>query len=186
MTETPDYSVIRKENNIELRLYPAYIKAEVAITDTSHQKAVFKGFNILADYIFGNNIKAEKIAMTTPVQVSQSQKIAMTKPVTISGDGNYRVAFIMPSEFTRDTLPIPKNDAIQFTSVPPHTMAAIRYSGYFQGERISKAKQHLSKWLEKEGLETEGDFIVAGYNPPWVPGFLARNEVMIVIKIVEG
>ena len=39
MTETPDYSVIRKENNIELRLYPAYIKAEVAITDTSHQKA---------------------------------------------------------------------------------------------------------------------------------------------------
>ncbi len=185
MTETPDYSITRKEKNIELRLYSAYIKAEVAITEKSHQSAVSKGFNILADYIFGNNIKAEKIAMTSPVQVSQSQKIAMTKPVTISGDGNYRVAFIMPSEFTRDTLPIPKNDAIQFTSVPPHTMAAIRYPGYFKGDRISKAKQHLSKWLEKEGLETEGDFIVAGYNPPWVPGFLTRNEVMIVIKTEE-
>lgn len=128
----------------------------------------------------------EKTAMTSPVQVSQSQKIAMTKPVTIHGDGNYTVAFIMPLGFTQDTLPIPKNDAIQFTSMPPHTMAAIRYSGYFQGERISKAKQRLGLWLEKEGLETEGDFIVAGYNPPWVPGFLARNEVMIVIKTVEG
>ena len=182
MTETPNYSVIRKINDIELRLYPAYIKAEVSIVESSYRKAVFKGFNILADFIFGNNIKTEKIAMTSPVQVSQSQKIAMTKPVTISGDGYYTVAFIMPSEFTLDTLPIPKNDAVQFTGVTPQTMAAIRYSGYFQGAKINKAKQRLNNWLEREGLEIEGDFIVAGYNPPWIPWFLARNEVMIVIR----
>jgi effector-binding domain-containing protein len=186
MTETPRYSIINKENDIELRLYPAYIKAEVSIVETTYQKAVFKGFNFLADYIFGNNIKAEKVAMTTPVQVSQSQKIAMTKPVTVSGDGNYTVAFIMPSEFTLETLPIPKNEAVRFTSVPSQTMAVIRFSGYFQERGVNKAKQHLSKWLEKEGLEPEGDFIVAGYNPPWVPWFLTRNEVMIVIKTEES
>jgi hypothetical protein len=106
----------------------------------------------------------------------------MTKPVTIRGNGNYTVAFIMPSEFTLDTLPIPKNDAVQFTGVPPQTMAVVHYSGYFQGTKINKAKQRLKTWLEKEGLETEDDFIVAGYNPPWVPWFLTRNEVMIVIK----
>lgn len=183
MTETPSYSVIRKEKDIELRLYPAYIKAEVSIVETSYRRAVFKGFNILADFIFGNNIKTEKIAMTSPVQISQSQKIAMTKPVTIRGDGNYIVAFIMPSEFTLDTLPQPKNDAVQFTSVPSQTMAVIRYSGYFQGTKINKAKQRLNTWLEKKGLESDEDFIVAGYNPPWTPWFLARNEVMIKIKI---
>ena len=182
MTETPDYTVIRKENDVELRHYPDYIKAEVSIVDTSYRKAVFKGFNILADFIFGNNIKSEKIVMTSPVQVSQSQKIAMTKPVTIRGDGNYTVAFIMPSEFNLDTLPIPKNDKVKLTSVPSQTMAAIRYSGYFQERGINKAKQRLNAWLEQEGLETEGDFVVAGYNPPWVPWFLTRNEVMIVIK----
>ncbi|MBN2256586.1 MAG: heme-binding protein [Anaerolineaceae bacterium] len=182
MTETPDYSVIRKENAIELRQYPAYIKAETTIIDKTYRKAIFKGFKILAGYIFGNNIKTEKIAMTTPEQVSQSQKIAMTKPVTISGDGNYTVAFIMPSEYTLETLPIPREGAIRFTKVPPHTMAAIHFSGYFQGARIKNGRQRLSAWLEKEGLETQGDFIVAGYNPPWVPGFLARNEVMIEIK----
>jgi hypothetical protein len=78
----------------------------------------------------------------------------MTKPVTIRGDGNYTVAFIMPSEFTLDTLPIPKNDAVQFTGVPPQTMAVVHYSGYFQGTKINKAKQRLKTWLEKEGLET--------------------------------
>jgi hypothetical protein len=185
MTETPDYSVIRKTKDVELRLYPAYIKAEVSIVDTNYRNAVFKGFTLLANYIFGNNIKTEKIAMTTPVQISQSQKIAMTKPVTVSGDGNYTVAFIMPSEFTLDTLPIPRNDAVQFSSISSQTMAAIRLSGYFQERGINKAKQRLSAWLDKEGLEPEGDFIVAGYNPPWVPGFLARNEVMIVIKTGE-
>ncbi len=61
-------------------------------------------------------------------------------------------------------------------------MAAIRFSGYFQQERIHQNKQHLSQWLEQQGIETEGDFIIAGYNPPWVPGFLARNEVLVKIK----
>jgi effector-binding domain-containing protein len=182
MTETPNYSVIRKEKDIELRQYPAHIKAEVDITETTYKKALYKGFNVLAGYIFGNNIKAEKIAMTTPVQVSQSQKIAMTKPVTITGDGNYTMAFIMPSEYTLETLPIPKEDGIRFTSIPQHTMAAIRFSGFFQEAKIKKSKQRLREWIEKEELETEGDVIVAGYNPPWVPGFLARNEVMIMIK----
>ena len=62
-------------------------------------------------------------------------------------------------------------------------MAAIRFSGYFQQNVINKNKQSLSQWLVDEGLETEGDFIVAGYNPPWVPGFLARNEVMVKVKV---
>lgn len=101
MIETLNYSVIKKENAIELRQYPAHIKAEVDVTDTTYQKAIYKGFSTLAGYIFGDNIKAKKIEMTTPVQVTNSQKIAMTKPVTVSGEGGegtFTVAFIMPSE----------------------------------------------------------------------------------------
>lgn len=182
MTETPSYSVIRKEKEFELREYPAYIKAEVDVTETSFKRAIYKGFNFLAGYIFGNNIKTEKIAMTTPVQVSESQKIAMTTPVTISGDGSYTMAFIMPAEYSLETLPVPKDSAIRLTSVPKHRMAVIRFNGFFPEARIRKGKQQLREWVEKEGLKTEGDFIVAGYNPPWVPGFLARNEVMIMVK----
>ena len=61
-------------------------------------------------------------------------------------------------------------------------MAAIRFSVFFQQDMILKNKQHLGDWLQEQGIVTEGDYIVAGYNPPWVPGFLARNEVLIQIK----
>ena len=176
MTETPKYSVIKKQNEIELRQYPGYIQAEVSIVEKDYKSAIEKGFGFLAGYIFGNNISRQKIEMTTPVQVSQSQKIAMTTPVTVTGSDRFTVAFIMPSEYTLETLPLPKDNNIHFTLIPAHTMAAIRFSGYFQQNVINKNKQSLSQWLEEEGLETEGDFIVAGYNPPWVPGFLARNE----------
>jgi effector-binding domain-containing protein len=183
MTETPKYSVTKKQNEIELRQYPGYIQAEVSIFEKDYKSAIEKGFSFLAGYIFGNNISRQKIAMTTPVQVSQSEKIAMTTPVIVTGKDSFTVAFIMPAEYTLETLPLPKDNNIHFTLIPGHTMAAIRFSGYFQHDTINRNKERLSQWLAEEGLETEGDFIVAGYNPPWVPGFLARNEVLIKVKV---
>ena len=182
MTETPKYSVIKKQKEIELRQYSGYIQAEVDIVEKDYKSAIERGFNVLAGYIFGNNVSRQRIEMTAPVQASQSQKIAMTTPVTVTGDDSFTVAFIMPSEYTLETLPIPKDGRIRFTHIPAHQMAAIRFSGYFQQENIRKNKERLRLWLQAHGLETEGDFIVAGYNPPWIPGFLARNEVLIRIQ----
>jgi hypothetical protein len=182
MTETPKYSVIKKSHEIELRQYAGYIQAEVNIVEKDYKSAIEKGFNVLAGYIFGNNISRQKIDMTAPVQVSQSQKIAMTAPVTVTGKDRFTVAFIMPAEYTLETLPLPKDDNIHFKLVTAHQMAAIRFSGFFQQKNIIKNKERLSQWLEEEGLQTEDDFIIAGYNPPWVPGFLARNEVLIKTK----
>lgn len=182
MTETPKYSVILKQKEIELRQYAGYIQAEVDTDGQGYKTAIENGFNILAGYIFGNNVSRQKIEMTTPVQASRSEKIAMTTPVTVTGTNRFTVAFIMPSGYTLETLPMPKDSRIRFKVISPHQIAAIRFSGYFQPENIRKNKDHLRQWLEEQRLETEGDFIVAGYNPPWVPGFLARNEVLIRIK----
>lgn len=182
MTETPKYFVIEKQNEIEIRKYPAYIQAEVAIDEKQYQAAIEKGFSVLAGYIFGNNVSKQKIEMTTPVQASRSEKIAMTTPVTVSGESGFTVAFIMPAAYSLETLPQPKDDRVHFRQIPARSLAAIRFSGYFRQDAIQKNKQRLGQWLEARGIETEGDFIVAGYNPPWVPGFLARNEVLIQIK----
>ena len=182
MTESPRYTVIKKVGYIELRRYAGYIQAEVSVDGRDYRNAIEKGFNVLAGYIFGNNTAREKIAMTTPVKVNQSQKIAMTTPVTVRGSDRFTVAFVMPSELSMETLPIPKDSSVQFNQFPEHTMATIRFSGYFRLNRIENNKQRLAQWLEEEGLSTEGEYIVAGYNPPWVPGFLARNEVLVKIK----
>ena len=183
MTETPEYIVIMKEKDIELRQYPAYIKAEVEIDESSYREAIYKGFRILADYIFGNNLGNKNIDMTSPVQVTEGQKIAMTTPVTISGGDKFTVAFIMPSQFSLSTLPKPKNPQIFFSEVESKTMAAIGFSGFYREGQVEKAKKRLQKWLEDENIQSEGAFIAAGYNPPWVPGFLARNEVMVGVRM---
>jgi hypothetical protein len=182
MTEIPKYAVIKKQNEIEIRQYPAYVQAEVVIDEKQYQSAIEKGVRVLAGYIFGNNISKQKIEMTSPVQASQSEKIAMTTPVTVSGESNFTVAFIMPSAYTLETLPQPKDSRVHFKLIPARSLAAIRFSGFFRQDTIQKNKQRLGQWLQEQGIETEGDFIVAGYNPPWVPGFLARNEVLIQIK----
>lgn len=182
MTETAKYSVIRKEHEIEIRRYPAIIQAEVIVNEARYKPAIENGFNVLASYIFGNNVSKQKIEMTSPVQASRSEKIAMTTPVTVTGESSFTVAFIMPAAYTLDTLPQPKDNRVHLRLIPARTLAAIRFSGYFQQDSIQKNKQRLSDWLQEQGLEPEGDFIVAGYNPPWVPGFLARNEVMIQVK----
>ena len=182
MTETPKYVVIKKQTEIEIRRYPAYIQAEVTIEDKQYRSAIEKGFTVLAGYIFGNNVSKQKIEMTSPVQASQSEKIAMTKPVTVTGESSFTVAFIMPSAYTLETLPQPKDNRVRFRMIPARSLAAIRFSGFFRQDTIQKNKRRLSQWLQEQGLEAEGEFIVAGYNPPWIPGFLARNEVLIQIK----
>jgi hypothetical protein len=186
MAETPKYTVLKKENELEIREYPGYIQAEVTVAENSYRSALESGFSILAAYIFGNNTLKQNIEMTTPVQATQSERIAMTTPVTVSGESRYTVAFIMPSAYTLETLPQPKDDRVHLTRLPARSLAAIRFSGYFQQDTILKNKQRLRQWLDEQGLETEGDFIVAGYNPPWVPGFLARSEVLIQIKSDQG
>lgn len=182
MTETPAYELIERHENIEIRRYAGYIKAEVTVDGQNYKNAVERGFRVLADYIFGNNVSRQKIDMTTPVQARQAEKIAMTTPVTVTMSGQYVVAFIMPAMYTMDTLPLPGDSRVRFTAVPEHTAAVIRFNGYFNQERIDQHQARLMQWLAEKGLKADGDFILAGYNPPWVPGFLARNEVMVKIK----
>ena len=64
MAETPKYSVIRKHNEIEIRQYPAYLQAEVVVEERQYRSAIEKGFEVLAGFIFGNNLSKQKIEMT--------------------------------------------------------------------------------------------------------------------------
>jgi hypothetical protein len=142
------------------------------LTKSNIEAAIEKGFNVLAGYIFGNNVSKQKIEMTSPVQASQSDKIAMTTPVIVTGESSFTVAFIMPSAYTLETLPQPKDSRVHFTLIPARSLAAIRFSGFFRQDTIQKNKQRLSQWLEEQGIETEGilswlDIILPGCRGFW-------------------
>ena len=148
----------------------------------NYRSVIQNGFGIRADYIFGSNISKKKIDMTSPVKVGNPEKVPMTAPVKVSGNEEYTVAFIMPKKYSIDTLPEPLNKNISFKKIPSRKVAAVRFSGFFNQKNIIKNISALEEWLSRNKIRTEGEHVVAGYNPPWVPWFLARNEVIVNIK----
>ena len=64
--EEPDYQVIRKFDNVELRRSAPYVVAE-GVLDSPAEDAGNQAFPILAGYIFGKNKGEKKFAMTAPV-----------------------------------------------------------------------------------------------------------------------
>ena len=56
MTETLKYELVERQEDIEIRRYAPYIKAEVGVEADNHRNAITRGFNALADFIFGNNV----------------------------------------------------------------------------------------------------------------------------------
>ena len=72
MTETLDHEVLVTAGPIELRRYAPHLVAEVEVAADSVRAAAEVGFAPLADYIFGNNVPRERIAMTAPVTAEAS------------------------------------------------------------------------------------------------------------------
>jgi hypothetical protein len=182
--EKPRYEVIAEKNAYEIRRYEPYIVAQVVISGNEGD-AMGRGFRPLADYIFGNNTKKSEIAMTSPViaKEAQNEKIAMTSPVVQeeNDSGETMVAFIMPSEYTMETLPEPNNDNVKLAAVPAQTFAAIRFSGMGGQDAMNEHEAMLRKALESDEVEITGKPIYARYDPPWTLPNLRRNEVMIPV-----
>jgi peptide-methionine (S)-S-oxide reductase len=113
----------------------------------------------------------------------RSEKIAMTAPVEQEASGDeWRIAFMMPAEYTIETLPEPLDSSVKLKEVPGRTVAAIRYSGAWKQDRYEKHLSELRKWIEAHDLRSAGDPVWARYDPPFKPWFLRRNEILIPVK----
>lgn len=180
--ETPNYEVVQSEGNIEIRRYDPMIIAEVQMTG-QREEAIGDGFRLLADYIFGNNIVKQDIAMTAPVQQQESTKIAMTAPVQQQSSGNsWKVSFVMPSEYTMDTLPEPVNEQVTLQKIPAKQFVAITFSGTNSDENVKEHENQLMHYVEANDLSVIGSPKYAFYNPPWTLPPMRRNEVMIEME----
>ncbi|MDO6824995.1 heme-binding protein [Marinobacter sp. 1_MG-2023] len=185
-TEEAEYTVLLKEDNLEVRQYEPQIVAETVV-DTEFEDAGSEAFGRLFKYISGNNQSQAEIAMTAPVgQVAESQKIDMTAPVgQTQVDGQWVVSFMMPGSFTMDSIPKPNDERIALRSVPEQTMAAIRYSGLWSESGYQKNKSRLERWIGEKGYIATGAPVWARYNAPFIPWFLRRNEVLIPVEQVQ-
>jgi hypothetical protein len=154
------------------------------VLQASADEAGNQAFPILAGYIFGKNKGERKFAMTAPVtQSAVPMKMAMTAPVTQSAapDG-MRVQFVLPQGVTLESAPEPLDPRVQLRLVPASQWAVIRYSGTWSQANYEEHLALLRAALDQAGVATQGEPVLARYNPPITPWFLRRNEVWLALR----
>jgi len=163
-TEQHSYKVIKKFDKFEIRKYDAALFSSVKLNQKGYKESSSEGFRILAGYIFGDNETKEKIAMTSPV-------------VMELGDTS-KMMFMVPKNYNLKNLPNPKNSKIVFEKEEEKIIAAIRFDGWADDEKIEKYKTILMNELVKEKLSYINKFSFIGYNPPYEV-MNRRNEIVV-------
>ena len=169
MVETPSYEVVKKLGEVEIRKYPKLLLATATGDDDL--------FRHLFNYISGANNGSKKISMTAPVITPE--KIAMTSPVMTERDS---MSFIVPSQYTRETVPEPTDPQITIQEQAAKLRAVLRFSGWGRSETVEKKKKLLFDTLKMNHIEPKGEIILMRYDPPFTPWFLRRNEVAVEVS----
>ncbi len=169
VTEKLPYTLVSTQGEIEIRHYPAYVLVQVK-EDGDFESAGSRGFRPLFNYIAGFNANSQKIAMTAPV---------LQEPLA---ESTHAVSFVMPADFTLESLPAPSQLGVTIVPVAEHFAAAIKFSGSWNSQRFEGKGKELLVAVKNAGLETIGSIYWARFDPPFKPGFMKHNEVLIKIK----
>lgn len=187
--EEPGYTVLHQSGAVEYRQYQPHLVAETLVQGSvDFDSAGNEGFRRLFRYISGGNTGQASIAMTAPVsQAAQSAKIAMTVPVqqASSADG-WRIAFMLPKQYTLATVPAPTDQRIRVIEVPGKLMAVLRYSGRWTESNYVANRDILLRIIAAAGIKPLSKPELARYNAPFSLPFLRRNEVLIEVDKVPA
>lgn len=170
--ESPEYKSKKHPSGFEIRNYSA-----MTIVSTKKEKSKTtqerdSRFMRLFKYIDKSNSKSEKIAMTTPVFMGV--------------DGNEgEMSFVLPKIVAAKGAPTPNSEALYINEMNPTIFAAMRFRG-----KPSKEKEAATKLIKKIkdagfSISKNAKPIFAYYDPPWIPVFLRKNEVLIQINNIK-
>jgi effector-binding domain-containing protein len=167
--EQPRYELVRKLGNLELRKYELFWIAECFISNAKDlSSASSYAFSRLFGYIQGRNSKAMPIQMTKPVRQEPHE-------------GGWKISFVIPEDVRRGGIPEANDSGITIREVPGGLFAAIVYRGSWAESKQQAQTQKLMELISAEGLKPVGQIIGAVYNPPFTPGPLRHNEVMVAV-----
>jgi hypothetical protein len=169
MTQKQPYRLVSRNEEFELRDYPAGMQIETEVSG-DFINAGSMGFRPLINFISGNNKARQPIAMTAPV-IQESVSTL-----------RHKVRFVMPKEMNESSTPSPADSSVSVVSVPGHLAAARKFGGSWNKEKFEKEGTKLLEEVTKAGLVPEGNLYWSRFDPPWKPGFLKHNEVLIRVK----
>jgi len=160
--ESAPYAVALKEGDYELRDYPELTIVETSMADAN--AGGNSGFRRLFGYISGKNQNQESIAMTTPVFISDDRR---------------KMAFVLPAKSSSGQLSNPLDPSLSIKKIPSGRFAVFRFTGGQSSTQEAQSLSLLQTWIAKKGLTTSDSPIYGYFDPPWTPGFMRRNEVML-------
>lgn len=174
--KTPEYEVISTAAEYELRRYPDLLVAETRGQAGTGGNGLFP---VLAGFIFGGNEASDEIAMTAPVLMAGTAAAS-------NSPHEPAMQFIMPGEFTMETLPKPVDGRVILREVPTRVLAARRF-GWFAsaGTRESQLESLLGA-LRRDGIAVVGEPVYAAYQPPFSVPFLKRHEMLVEVETAGG
>lgn len=169
--ESAEYTVVESDGQFEIREYPDLMLASTNMRPAAQGND--GSFMRLFQYISGKNETDQKVAMTTPVFMEAKEADAP--------EG--RMGFVIPKEVAVRGAPKPESEDVEIRKREGGRFAVIRFTGRMDKQDLDEAEAKLRKWMETKGLAGVSEMESAGYDPPWTPGPLRRNEVLI--RLVE-
>jgi hypothetical protein len=105
------------------------------------------------------------VAMTAPVLMETSKGYVMTSPVLIDKTADsMHMSFVLPSEYTLETLPKPLNDEVKIEEIPEHTMAVLEYSWFLSDKSADENEAKLREFCERDGVKVFQIFLMRSWS----------------------
>jgi hypothetical protein len=176
----PDYAVLRKLGDVEVRFYASYTVAQVVVNGTA-ETAVDHGYPILDNYLCGGNKgrSANMPVSQVPVPTRLEKIVPVTQSVVRDG---YAVQIVLPKRFNQEPAPQPTDARVRLTTVPQRRIAAIIFSGFWSEMNYAEHLHKLTAVLRDANLLWSGEPIYARYDPPGTPWFKRRNEIWLTLR----
>ncbi len=164
--KTPEYQVMQKDGDFEVRQYPQ-LTLVLSQASGSEAQARRTNFKRLFDYIQGQNTTQQKYQMTAPVLMQSVQ------------NGSYQMAFVLPKGVSQP----PASTGLTTQVLRDARFAAYRFNGTLSPERAKQAHSQLLTWLAQQKIAAPQDiFYSAGYNAPWTISTFKQNDVLVPLS----
>jgi hypothetical protein len=169
MTQRQEFRVVRTYSDFELREYQPCVIAEVQVSGQYSTVA----FRHLFQYISQGNKTSQKIAMTAPVIAAQltDQK---------SSDDWY-ISFVMPSGSTFEQMPHPNDPEVTLRALDTQMCVAISFRGRATQDKSNQLITELRAAAAKENIALSSETRICRFDPPFKPGILQYNEIVIPV-----
>jgi len=174
MTERQEFRVLKSYQDFEVREYEPCVLAEVKIS-ADYTSAGGRAFSNLVNYISKGNDASTKIAMTAPV-------IAAQRAAKLEED-EWFVSFVMPSGSKFGHLPHPSDPQVVLRELDAETCIAASFRGRATKEKADLATKTLRAAAAREKLAISDETRICRFDPPFKPGFLQYNEIVIPVYL---